>query len=238
MSHTIHVLATTLLALLLAPVAAAQIEPLPIQDNSFLIEEAYNQEPFVVQHIFGMARDRDGHWTGTFTQEWPAGGLTHQLSYTLPLDQSSDILLNYRYQLLGNGEARVACAPRLSLIAGSVHDRHFGFQAMVPVSVVMTDRIVTHWNAGLTREHSQTTWIAGASAIYAILPEVHFMLENLWTSDNRSLIVSPGVRWAYDRPKKLQIVPGVAFPINTRDSHDRSVFLYLSFEHPFGAGRQ
>jgi hypothetical protein len=226
---------TLFLILIALPMWAG--EPLPIQDNSFLIEEAYNQDPFVVQHIFGMMRDRDGHWTGTFTEEWPAAGLKHQLSYTLPLDQSSDILLNYRYQLLGNGDARVACAPRLSLIAGSIHDRHFGFQAMVPVSVVVTDRVVTHWNGGVTREHGESTWIAGASAIYAILPEVHFMLENLWTSDSRSLIVSPGVRWAYDRPKKLQIVPGVAFPINTRDSHDRSVFLYLSFEHPFGAGR-
>ena len=29
----------------------APIEPAPIQDNSFLVEEAYNQEDGVIQHI-------------------------------------------------------------------------------------------------------------------------------------------------------------------------------------------
>src|SRR4051794_16707075 len=72
-----------------AALPALAVEPLKIQDNSFLVEEAYNQEPRVVQHIFAMLRDGDHHWTGTFTQEWPAGGLAHQLSYTLPLDGST-----------------------------------------------------------------------------------------------------------------------------------------------------
>ena len=43
-----------LAALLLAPCVGAQEAapaPPPIQDNSFLIEEAYNQERGVVQHI-------------------------------------------------------------------------------------------------------------------------------------------------------------------------------------------
>ena len=52
------------------------------------------------------------------------GGIKNQLSYTLPLDRSSDALVNYRYQLVGTGETRVACAPRLSLIVGSRDDRH------------------------------------------------------------------------------------------------------------------
>ena len=49
-----------------------------VQDNSFLIEEAYNQEPGVVQHIFNLTGSRDKMrgpddraWTFTFTQEWP-----------------------------------------------------------------------------------------------------------------------------------------------------------------------
>jgi hypothetical protein len=42
-----------LAALLLAVTAAARAdEPRrPIQDNSFLVEEAYNQEPGVIQHV-------------------------------------------------------------------------------------------------------------------------------------------------------------------------------------------
>ncbi|MCU1245270.1 MAG: hypothetical protein JWN02_1180, partial [Acidobacteria bacterium] len=58
--------------------------PSPIQDNSFLIEEAYNQDPGVVQHIQTFARATRGDgWVYTFTQEWPAPSLKHQLSYTL-----------------------------------------------------------------------------------------------------------------------------------------------------------
>ena len=38
--------------LMAAPLRA--VEPLPIQDNSFLIEEAYNQERGVVHHIFSF----------------------------------------------------------------------------------------------------------------------------------------------------------------------------------------
>ena len=46
--------------------------------------------------------------------------------------------------------------------------------------------------------------------------------------------IAPGVRWSYDFPSGLQIVPGVAVPIGVGPSrHERSVLLYLSFEHPF-----
>jgi len=42
------------------------------------------------------------------------------------------------------------------------------------------------------------------------------------------------VRWSYDFDWGLQIVPGVAFPMGVGPSrHEKSVFLYLSFEHPF-----
>ena len=66
----------------------AQIAPKgssPIQDNSFLVEEAYNQERGVVQHISSFSRMWNSKdWNYTFTQEWPApGNWRHQLSYTL-----------------------------------------------------------------------------------------------------------------------------------------------------------
>lgn len=57
-----------------------------IADNSFLIEEAYNQEPGVVQHISAWQRSlRSAAWGFTFTQEWPLGTQTLQLRYTIPL---------------------------------------------------------------------------------------------------------------------------------------------------------
>jgi len=62
-----------------------------IQDNSFLIEEAYNQEAGVVQHILNIVHRANRHagaksdeFSFVFTQEWPAFSQTHQLSYTAP----------------------------------------------------------------------------------------------------------------------------------------------------------
>src|SRR5215813_7957720 len=85
-----------------------------IQDNSFLLEEAYNQEPGVVQHINSFQLFRNTGWAYTFTQEWPVPGIKHQLSYSIPIldvdfqlgkvSGLSDIALNYRYQLAGNGD--------------------------------------------------------------------------------------------------------------------------------------
>jgi hypothetical protein len=215
------------LILLLFALPTHAAEPLPIQDNSFLIEEAYNQEAGVVQHIFTFLRSRDGAYVSTFTQEWPVRGLNHQLSYTLPAQRDGgDALLNYRYQLAGDGNARLAVAPRLSLMKR--RNGGYGFDANLPVSVAVNDRFVTHWNAGATKIDHTMTWSAGGSAIVAPLPKVHLMLEARY--DGKVMTVSPGVRWAHD-VGKLQIVPGIAMPIGS--DHSRAVFAYLSLEHPF-----
>src|SRR5215467_8418171 len=96
--------------------AVAQPAPAPfaILDNSFLVEEAFNQERGVVQNIFSWTHIRSGEWIASFTQEWPVFGSAHQLSYTIPfsrLDGSTgfnDVLVNYRYQLVEEGRRRPA----------------------------------------------------------------------------------------------------------------------------------
>src|SRR6266550_7683908 len=153
--------------------SAGQQAPSPssapgIQDNSFLVEEAYNQNFGVVQHISSFTRFWDSKdWNYTFTQEWPVpGDERHQLSYTLALQHAGafpgsgegigDVLLNYRYQLVGSGDALVVFAPRLSLIfpTGDTSvgrgSGGFGVQTSVPMSVVLTQKLVSHWNAGAT----------------------------------------------------------------------------------------
>ena len=80
-------------------------------DNSFLVEEAYNQEPGVVQHImtafYGIDRlpgPDDKTLNLAFTQEWPIVSQTHQFSYTVPYNfarsggQSSDGIASTRSQ--------------------------------------------------------------------------------------------------------------------------------------------
>jgi hypothetical protein len=91
-------------ALAFSAAAAVAAEPLAkgIQDNSFLIEEAYNQEAGVVQHITNLRR-QNGQWQFSFSQEWPVFSQTHQFSYSVPYNFGSnrgvgDITLNYRYQ--------------------------------------------------------------------------------------------------------------------------------------------
>lgn len=239
-----------LLALFAATPLAAQI-----QDNSFLVEEAYNQEAGVVQHIsFFQHPTHGGDWVSSFTQEWPAGGLKNQLSYTLTSARAGeergfgDVALNYRYQLAGDGEARLAISPRISVILPTGdEDRGLGtgatgVQVMLPVSTVLSEHLVAHWNAGATFTPARDTrsWLAANSIVWLAHPRFNVLVETVWSrNDTRgggrdnSLVISPGIRWSYDRPGHLQIVPGLAFPVSMRGARERGVIAYLSFEHPF-----
>ncbi len=242
----------------------------PIQDNSFLIEESYNQAAGVVQHIFNYLREEKG--TGStflFTQEWPAPGVRHQLSYSVPLERADattgtgfgDLHLNYRYQLVGDGDAVVAIAPRLTAILPTGDYRRgrgtgtLGGEAWLPISVVLASQLVAHANAGITlTPHAKDSdgarattrdWTAAGSMVWLAHPRFNFLLEVLYqetqdvvgpgaTDRSDHLTISPGIRWAYNFASGLQIVPGLAIPFGAGPSRgERSVFVYLSFEHPF-----
>ncbi len=243
----------------------------PIQDNSFLIEEAYNQERGVVQHISNYVRGDDGGWVFSFTQEWPVLGQKHQLSYTLnwarvdPDGQDrtgfSDVLVNYRWQALGSGDATVAFAPRFSLLVPTGDEKdllgegHAGAQINLPLSIELSSRFVTHANAGATwvpsardaaeDEADVFAYSLGGSLIWLARPKFNVMLEAIYaraeevvgvetTASATTFLVSPGLRWAIDFDNGLQIVPGIAVPIGVgASSGEESVLVYLSFEHPF-----
>ncbi|MGH7606337.1 MAG: transporter, partial [Gemmatimonadales bacterium] len=218
--------APLLLALALAVQSSAlPSSPPPIADNSFLIEEAYNQEPRVVQHINTLMR-LHGAWSYSFTQEWPAGTQRHQLSYTVPLAAGlGDVALNWRYQLAG-GEA-VAFAPRVSVVlptGDAARDRGtggVGYQMNLPLSVAAGPRLVTHWNAGIALSPAidETVYNAGASAIWRAHAMVNLMVELVWIGvdgGEELFLLNPGVRWAHNvrGAANLQIVPGIAVPID------------------------
>ena len=231
--------------------AAQQVRP-PIADNSFLIEEAYNQEAGVVQHISAFHRSlRTAAWAYTFTQEWPVVVQRHQLSFTLPVERVGavgatvtgigDIALNYRYQLVG-GDGAVAVAPRLSLLmptgseAKGLGSGRFGVQVNLPVSVTLAPRVVAHGNAGWSRAAGVDEYGAGASIVWLTRPTFNVLIEAVWSRvdpGGEDLVVNPGIRWAHNVAGGLQIVPGLAFPIGIGPSRgERGAFLYLSFEHP------
>jgi hypothetical protein len=228
------VLALLLLVLILVALPAAA----QIQDNSFLVEEAYNQDPGVVQHITVFSHPTHGReWDASFTQEWPLVSVKHQLSYTVngSRGEFGDVLLNYRYQLMGDANAKLAISPRISAVIPTHGGDSMAVQLMLPVSTVLGERVVAHWNAGGTFGRGSAQWTAAQSFVFLLHPRFNALVETLWTGerDATDLVVSPGVRWSYDRPNDLQIVPGVAFPMSLRGEKTRSVLLYLSFEHPF-----
>lgn len=262
------------IGLAIAVLASAE-EKGPIQDNSFLIEEAYNQEEGVVQHINTLQHFRDSKdWIYTFTQEWPVGGQTHQFSYTIPVSHLNaspdgntgigDIALNYRYQLVGDGDAKLAISPRFSVLLSTGNEKQgrglggTSYQGQIPLSLELSKDFVAHTNLGYTwtphaddgvgNKASLHTWNFGQSLIWLAKSNLNFMLEWVYTSGEeiagpndknrvQTSYISPGMRWAYDFDSGLQIVPGIALPIGIGPSGgEQSIFFYLSFEHPFGKG--
>ena len=261
---------------------AAEQQPIDvIEDNSFLIEEAYNQEAGVVQHIFTAIYNNDSRsrgWNFNFTQEWPVFSQEHQFSYSVPWSHFidgvdriygiGDILLNYRYQALEEDDVKPAFAPRFSLILPT-GDRNrgtgngvVGYQWNLPFSKKLASRFAMHANFGLTYlpgvrarldgstgalspERSLVSYNLGASAIFAILPRLHFMLEWVGTFDESindrgkttrefMPILSPGFRAAVVNEEKLQVVVGAAAPIGlNRKADNVGALLYLSIEHNF-----
>jgi hypothetical protein len=161
-----------------------------IEDNSFLIEEAYNQEPGIVQHIFNAVYANDSRhrgWAFSFTQEWPIFSQDHQFSYTIPsyhlVDDGErqqgvgDILINYRYQALEEGLTKPAFAPRFSLILPTGNRNKgtgngvVGYQWNLPFSKKVASRLALHANLGLT-----------------YLPKVRVPLEDGGHSSKQSLV--------------------------------------------------
>ncbi|MBI4464725.1 MAG: transporter [Acidobacteria bacterium] len=220
--------------------ASTMIVEKSLQDNSFLIEEAYNQEPGVVQHISSFTRSWDGgEWGYAFTQEWPfPSRARHQFSYTLAGVHSGDFpgsggglgdfLLNYRYQLVGGNDSRFAFSPRLSLVLPTGDPklgRGFGstaVQANLPLSVVLGRRWVTHLNAGATlapRAQNEfghralaTESNVGQSFIWLVHPRLNLMLEAVWNS--AASVEAPDKT---ERSHEFFLSPGVRWAYNFRN---------------------
>lgn len=193
-----------------APAPAPVKEPFKIADNSFLVEEAFNQEAGVFQNIFGGTRI-GGTWAAAFTQEWPVTSQAHQFSHTLAFlneggqNGLGDTLLNYRYQAVTEGPGRPAFSPRLSLVLPSgnsdegLGDGSAGLQVNLPFSK-QTGDWYWHWNGGFTwlpraqaafqrgdsrldRKDTLMSPFLAASAIYRLRPMFHLMLESVVSSD-------------------------------------------------------
>jgi hypothetical protein len=238
-------------------------EPFAITDNSLLVEEAFNQEPGVVQNMVNVRIPGGGEWETSVTQEWPVFGQRHQVAYTVPfagIDGAhglGDIQVHYRLQLWDERGGRPAIAPRITLFAPTGDaERGLGrgnpaYQVNVPISRQFGD-VYWHWNGGFTHSPAQevrdATWNlfvphAGVSAIWRARTMLHPMLETLveWREDvglarterHIALTVSPGLRVGFNAGE-TQTVVAVATPVERIAGHSTfGLLVYLSHELPF-----
>ena len=241
----------------------ASERPWEITDNSFVVEEAFNQEAGIFQNIFGIYRPGDGSWVSAFTQEWPVRIQAHQLSYTVAFGSNgndsgiSDVLLHYRFQLWTESPNRPAFSPRVSLVfptgdaAKGLGNGSPGWEVNMPFSKQVRD-LYFHWNAGFTHlpsaegvsgGHNLLTPRIAASGIWRVRPMVNVMFESVfeWAEEIDGIgteriygtTVIPGVRTGWDIGDAQTIV-GIGVPISfSSGATDAGVFGYFSYELPF-----
>ncbi|MBI2469928.1 MAG: transporter [Planctomycetes bacterium] len=202
-------------------------------DNSFLIEEAYNQEPGVIQHIQTFQYlEKSNTWEYSFIQEWPVLGQRHQLSYTIPVNYLNDpvketnigdVALNYRYQLIF--QEAIALAPRFSMLfpTGDYKEGFgsgvLGYEVNIPLSLELSHKLVNHWNAGTTiipgskaaggADADTFGFGLGTSLIWLVSENFNLMCEAVWNSPES--VQMDGTKTRNDT---LFINPGARFAIN------------------------
>jgi hypothetical protein len=226
-----------------------------MRGNSFIIEEAYNQEPGTVQHILS-ARKFGREWDFAFTQEWGLFSPAHQFSFTAPYSRMmventvvvrqlvshpttgvGDATFSYRYQLLNETGMLPAIAPRITVIAPTGDERRgFGTGATgtrfnLPISKVIGDQFGIHANVGHTRyfdvEGLETkAYHAGGSFIYAYSRNLNFMFEFLREWDQA---VDTG---ALVRATRYTVSPGVRYALDVKIENFGIGQLVLGFGVP------
>jgi len=242
-----------LLALSSGAVAAEpEKETPPIEDNSFLIEEAYNQDTGIYQHIQYLRLNKNNDWEYNFTEEMPLSGRKHQLSFgvtvlhpeaTADFEATTgigDIAVNYRYELIGQDHFKMT--PRFSVYLPTGNsqkgrgDGVVAYDIMIPTTHILSDAWVMHGNLGAHFTFASADLfetIYGASLIYTQNRTLNGMLEVIGkTSANESeLTLNPGFRFALNLDSGMQIVPGFSVPIGIGPSSGQvGAFFYLSIE--------
>lgn len=144
-----------------------------LEDNSMLIDEAFNQEAGIIQHISNMVAS-DKMLNYSYTQEIPLVSHKHQLSFTfsyawlkkpvqairsagIPVSTSGfgDILLSY-HPLIAGKHSWALVVPRITIIfpTGNVPSGFgnggWGSQVNVAVTKRLSKKITAHTNTGYT----------------------------------------------------------------------------------------
>lgn len=256
-----HALRTAHIApLLLLAVAAPAAAQTPneaegaesIEVNGFFVEEAYNQEAGMLQQIVTATAARHGGWGGDYSQEWPIFSERHQLDLALGVGEGAGVTgvgAEYRYLLLGGEDAVFSLAPGIEA-AWSREEGEWELEAMLPASVRLSETLVANTNVGVSFAvddfDGKPGLTLGEGLVWRPQPRLNLLMEAVWSrgepllgeaseGEDESLIVSPGLQYAFSLRDDVRLVPGIAFPVGVGPSDgQRAVMLYLSLEHPFG----
>lgn len=215
-NHSLRSLALTMTFAFALRLALAQ-DVGDFEDNSFLIEEAYNQESGVVQHIATLKNEREtvrGNRTSntafSFSQEWPIFGQRWQFAYGVKLfnvdfedrDSTASFVatlgvqqldLSLRYQAISGDDSPIAVAPELGFTKRNEHkgrkDSGVGFT--IPASARLSKRLAAHANLSLASfpfsDRPQSVFLIGGSGIFAAHRRVHLLFEALAESERTKL---------------------------------------------------
>ena len=233
-----------------------------ICDNSFLLEEGYNQDPGMVQSVqtFSFQPGIDA-WDYSFSQEWPAWERKHQLSYTVPAGRANgeggvgDIQITYRHNLLHWDDDVFILSARATLVlptgnaARGLGAGSFGVQTAAAVSVLPLKWLQFNTNLAMSFPFDAApaaggSFTFGQSVVWKAHNHFNALVEAIYVhpvtpqGDGGTvapdLFISPGVRFSIDLPFGIQVVPGVAVPIGVGPSAGSwNLFFYLSVENPF-----
>lgn len=204
-----------------------------IEDNSFLLEEAYNQEWGVYQFIQKyQSSDKYKLYDYVFENDIPVTDKTHQFTYAIPYQKADaneksgvgDVGLNWRIQPYNKNGVMLAERFGIVLPTGKVDtgagNGVFGFEFMQAATININDRWSNHWNigfrtmpnaksAGIDKKRTLTNATAGSSLIFVVNDSFDLMFEGLL--DSGQSVDADGVKTS---STTLTINPGFRFAID------------------------
>lgn len=177
-----------------------------IEDNSFLLEEAFNQEWGVYQFIQKYQTfNKAGTYDYAFENEIPITDKEFQFSYEIPVAQAEDgrpgyigdMSLSYRWQPLNKDGFLISERFGLIVPTGNVKkdagNGVYGFEFMQAATLTINEKWMNHWNFGFSmlpnakvnnipKRRTITSASAGSSLIYRWHENFNLMFEALLES--------------------------------------------------------
>jgi len=209
-----------------------------IEDNSVLLEEAYNQERGVVQFIQAMQWNKKSRtFDYSFANEIPITDEKHQFSYTIPMSFNKndshaqgigDLSLEYRTQWVKRRD-EVLAATKFSLLTptGDVKqglgNGRYGGKMNNAITSILSDMFVAHWNFGMTYypeaenttggSNSSVSFNYGAS-LYYMHSESFNLFTEVYAADDEVVNDGNGRNVGSTRQSTYIVSPGMRFAIN------------------------